>query len=169
MTDEANPPEDPAIARKKALIADGASRNPPIKLDMRWGEQRMLDALGATGPVPAPVPEVAASAPQPAVDPAMLAELESLRRRNAELEAARAAPEPAPQPYNAPKGMLTTMQLAGTGALLKEEEERRLHLNRGEIHGGQVTHRELPVSHGAKDDDRQDDQRRGDRTANEDL
>ena len=47
--------------------------------------------------------------------------------------------------------------------------QRRLDLDGGEVHGRQVADRQLQVAHRPEDHDRQDDERRRDRPANEDV
>lgn len=124
MTDETPNPE---IERKKALIAEGAARNPPLKMDMRWSVKRMEDALAGGEAVAAPQPQ----AVEPAADPE--AELAALKARMAaqtrELEEARA--ELAAKPADAAiPNMTTSMSLSLPGDLARQEAERKMLMDR---------------------------------------
>jgi len=106
--------------RKSMLIAEGAALG--LKLDKRYSEERMMERINEAKAGPAPV--VATPAPN--------AELEALKAKLAEAEAALAAKaqEPAPQPYNAPANMTTTMNMHLPGVLARDEAERRVLMER---------------------------------------
>lgn len=108
--------------RKTALIAEGAALG--LKLDKRFSEERMMEKINEAKAGPAPV----VATPEPVPN----AELEALKRQLAEAQAALAAKaaEPAPQPYNAPANMTTTMNMNLPGALAREEAERRVLMER---------------------------------------
>jgi len=130
MTDETpNPPmaDADAINKRATLEADATQRQ--IKFDKRYSDKRLADMIaehdakqGGQAPEPARATQAVVTTPEPQEDVA------ALKAKLAAAEAALAAKavEPAPQSYNAPKGMLTSMTMAGTGALQKEEDERRL-------------------------------------------
>jgi hypothetical protein len=129
MTDETltTVPADAETDRKSVLIAEGAALG--LKLDKRYSEERMVERINEAKAGPAPVAEPAAPAPN--------AEMEALKAKLAAAEAALAAKpaEPAPQPYNAPQGMTTSMNMAQPGALAREETERRVLMERCTIMG----------------------------------
>lgn len=108
--------------RKTALIAEGAALG--LKLDKRYSEERMQEKINEAKAGPAPV----VATPEPVPN----AELEALKRQLAEAQAALAArpAEPAPQPYNAPANMTTTMNMNLPGVLAREEAERRVLMER---------------------------------------
>lgn len=122
MTDE-TVTTAPALAeadRKAALKAELVKRG--LRPHPKFSEQRMQEMIDAhdAGPPAAAIP----SAPTE--------DVEALKARLAAAEAALAAKaaEPAPQPYNAPQGMTTTMNMNLPGALAREESERRILMER---------------------------------------
>lgn len=129
MTDEplTTVPADAETDRKALLIAEGAALG--LKLDKRYSEERMIEKINEAKAGPAPVAATPAPAPN--------AELEALKRELAAAQAALAAKaaEPAPQPYNAPQGMTTTMNMNLPGALAREEAERRVLMERCTVMG----------------------------------
>lgn len=124
MTDEtvttaAAPAEaDRKAALKTELVKRGLRPHP------KFSEQRMIDMIAEHDAKPADVP--AAPAAPPAVDVAAL----QARLAAAEAALAAKAAEPAPQPYNAPVGMTTTMNMNLPGALAREEAERKMLMDR---------------------------------------
>lgn len=128
-------------AEKPALVAEGAKRG--LKFDMRWGVQRMKDAIAehdARGV--APQPATAAKPPETnaereaAVDAtaakmaAMEKELEQLRAERAATEAASTAADKAAKGSNAPRGMLTSMDLGLTDSPSHQEQERKILMDK---------------------------------------
>lgn len=109
---------DDESERKRQLAAEAASLG--LKLDMRWGEARMRDAIdGARRAEDNREAELAAAR----------AKLEEQARELAELRAAAEAKREAPV-SNAPKGILTTMAMSLPGDLARQEEERRVLMER---------------------------------------
>jgi hypothetical protein len=141
------PPADPEAERKAELMAEGARLG--LKFDKRYSAKRMEDLIAEKSGA-ARSEQVTAFAEQASavVDESRMArgvkphadieavaslqeQLEAMKRRNAELEALAAkSPEAPAQPYNAPKGMLTSAQISGTGALQREEDEKRVLMDR---------------------------------------
>lgn len=127
MTDEATPQPDAEVERKKALIAEGAARNPPVKLDMRYSEQRMRDALAK--PDMAPVVPAAEAAPAVALapDPRDI-EIAALKAALAQqMEAKPAAPQPAPAPVN--RAPANTLLMSTHDTLEAERNELLAQVN----------------------------------------
>jgi len=130
MTDETpNPPQADADAdeRQRKLVLKGEMEKRGLKTHPRFSEERMKDMIaeydaGKGVQVANTPPGIAPKPPEPQDDVATL----KARLAAAEAQLAAKAEEPGAQPYNAPKGMLTSMTMAGTGALQKEEDERRL-------------------------------------------
>lgn len=122
MTDQmlTTAPAEAEADRKTALIAEGEKLG--LKLDKRYSVERMEAKIAEAKAGPAPVVQAAPKSAVPVED------VEALKARLAAAEAAAAAAkpaEPAPQPYNAPKGMTTTMDMNLPGALTREEEDKR--------------------------------------------
>jgi hypothetical protein len=128
MSDTTNV-DDPIIARKRALIAEGAARNPPIKLDMRYAVDRMEDMLAgktvtpaAKAPAPAPAPARAEPAkPDPEVE--LKAMQEKMAAQQRELDEARKAlaAKAAGPAYSVPPGTLTSNDLGPSPAVQSDE------------------------------------------------
>ena len=114
MTDEpVTTAAAPAEADRKALLkAEMVKRG--LRPHPKFSEQRMAEMIAAHD-----------AGPPAAVAPAE--DVEALKARLAAAEAALAtkAAEPAPQPYSAPQGMTTTMNMNLPGALMREEEDKR--------------------------------------------
>ena len=107
-----------AEADRKALLkAEMVKRG--LRPHPKFSEQRMAEMIAAHD-----------AGPPVAVAPAE--DVEALKAKLAAAEAALAAKaaEPAPQPYNAPQGMTTSMNMTQPGALQREETERRILMER---------------------------------------
>jgi hypothetical protein len=141
-TDTLTPPVADADAAEKRRQLETEAAQRQIKFDKRYSDKRLADMIAEHDAKQAMVPAgprvevfvkevdavVTASETARAND-TTIAELDALRKRNAELEAAAAA-QPAPPPYSAPKGMLTTMNMRQAGDMQKDEDERRLLMDR---------------------------------------
>lgn len=136
MTDETpNPSQTDADAQAARAALEAEAAELGLKVDKRFSDKRIADMIaekkGATpaAPTPEPAPEISAT------DVAQNDDIEALKQRLAAAEAALAAkdkpPEAPPaQPYNAPAGMSTSMNMPSTGVLGREEDERRLLMER---------------------------------------
>jgi hypothetical protein len=142
MTDETlNPSQTDADAQAKRTALETEAAELGLKVDKRFSDKRIADMIaekrGETPAVTPPTPpytgHLDVAREQDGMVP--LSELEALQAKLAEANAALAAKdkapeEPPPQPYNAPRGMTTSMNMPSSGVLGREEDERRLLMER---------------------------------------